>query len=106
MPLEWSWFNSQNQTYNPADAQNPANVAYAEKAGYYVDDAFWGAYPEPIESMFYAYRLTGDSRWQDYAWEAFESMIKDTQRSSNETFGELNDVTQALGGTLNDYVPR
>ncbi|RFU26919.1 hypothetical protein B7463_g9414, partial [Scytalidium lignicola] len=105
-PSQWSWFDSQNQTYNPSDAQNPANVAYAEKNGFYITDAFWGAYPEPIESMFYAYRLTGDSRWQEYAWEAFESMLNDTRRSSSETFAQLNDVTQPLGGTLNDYVPR
>jgi mannosyl-oligosaccharide alpha-1,2-mannosidase len=56
--------------------------------------------------MFYAYRLTGDSRWQDYAWEAFEAMLNDTRRSPSETFANLNNVTQPLGGTLNDYVPR
>jgi hypothetical protein len=56
--------------------------------------------------MFYAWRLTGDSVWQDYAWEAFEHMINDTQRYPNETFAQLTDVTQPLGGALNDYVPR
>lgn len=68
-------------------------------------DAFWGAYPEPIESMFYAYRLTGDPIWQDYVWEAFEAMLADTRRFPNETFAELNNVTQPLGGEFTDYVP-
>ncbi|CAH7674958.1 glycoside hydrolase [Phakopsora pachyrhizi] len=27
--------------------------------------------PEVIESMFYAYRITGDSKWQELAWKAF-----------------------------------
>ena len=90
----------------PSDAQNPANVAYANRAGYYVDDPFWGAYPEPIESIFYAYRLTGDTIWQDYAWEAFEAMLKDTRRSPSEAFAQLTNVTQPLGGALDNYVPR
>lgn len=104
-PTSWSWFNSENKTYNPADGQNPVNVAYAQRAGYYVGDPAWGAYPEPIESMFYAYRLTGDKIWQDYVWEAFQAMLKDTQRNPDVAFGDLDDVTKPLGGGLDDYVP-
>jgi mannosyl-oligosaccharide alpha-1,2-mannosidase len=105
-PPAWSWFNGTNQTYDPSAGADPANVAYADKNGFFIIDAFWGAFPEPIESMFYAWRLTGDNVWQDYAWEAFEHMINDTQRYPNETFAQLTDVTQPLGGALNDYVPR
>ncbi|PWN32390.1 seven-hairpin glycosidase [Meira miltonrushii] len=32
--------------------------------------------PEVLESVFYAYRSTGDKRWQDLAWTAFNSIIK------------------------------
>lgn len=81
-------------------------MAQQQKNGYFVIDEFWGAYPEPIESMWYAYRLTGDTRWQDYAWQAFQAMIKDTQRNPSETFAQLNNVSQPLGGTLNNYAPR
>lgn len=105
MLSEWSWFNSQNKTYNPSDA-TAANVAYADRAGYYVDDAFWGAYPEPIESIWYAWRITGDTRWQEYAWHIFQSLVKDTHRDSSEAAAELDDVTKPLGGTLNNHLPR
>lgn len=100
----WSWFNSQNKTYNPSDA-TATNVAYADKAGFYVDNAFWGSYPEPIESMWYAWRTTGDTRWQDYVWEAFQALIKDTVREGAST-AELSDTTKPLGGSLVNYVPR
>lgn len=32
--------------------------------------------PEVLESVFYAYRSTGDKRWQDLAWAAFNSIKK------------------------------
>jgi mannosyl-oligosaccharide alpha-1,2-mannosidase len=30
--------------------------------------------PEVLESAFYAYRTTGDFRWQDLAWDAFQNI--------------------------------
>ncbi|PWN50588.1 seven-hairpin glycosidase [Violaceomyces palustris] len=32
--------------------------------------------PEVLESVFYAYRITGDQRWQDLSWKAFQSILK------------------------------
>jgi mannosyl-oligosaccharide alpha-1,2-mannosidase len=34
--------------------------------------------PEAIESVFYMYRITGDSRWQDVAWNMFRAVAKGT----------------------------
>jgi mannosyl-oligosaccharide alpha-1,2-mannosidase len=34
--------------------------------------------PEAIESVFYLYRLTGDERLQDVAWEMFEAITAHT----------------------------
>lgn len=34
--------------------------------------------PEAIESVWYMYRITGDSSWQDKGWKMFESIIKHT----------------------------
>lgn len=30
--------------------------------------------PETIESLYYAYRATGDPQWQEWAWEAFGTL--------------------------------
>jgi endoplasmic reticulum Man9GlcNAc2 1,2-alpha-mannosidase len=32
--------------------------------------------PETVESLFYAYRLTGDRRYRDYGWSIFQSIEK------------------------------
>jgi hypothetical protein len=30
--------------------------------------------PETVESLFYAYRLTGDSRWREHGWNIFQAI--------------------------------
>lgn len=35
--------------------------------------------PEAIESVFYMYRITGDSMWQEKGWKMFESILKVAQ---------------------------
>lgn len=51
--------------------------------------------PEAIESVFYMYRMTGDSKWQDIAWEMFESIKKATETRFGHS--AIKDVTR--GGT-------
>ncbi|KAI0552536.1 glycoside hydrolase [Xylaria curta] len=47
--------------------------------------------PEAIESVFYMYRLTGDAKWMDKAWNMFEAVEKHTRTSYASA--ALNDVT-------------
>jgi mannosyl-oligosaccharide alpha-1,2-mannosidase len=44
-----------------------------------IDDARYILRPEAIESVFYMYRLTGDSAYQDKAWEMFEAIENNTR---------------------------
>ncbi|KAI9722475.1 MAG: hypothetical protein M1828_004722 [Chrysothrix sp. TS-e1954] len=44
-----------------------------------VDDTRYGLRPEAIESVFILYRITGDTKLQDKAWQMFESIIKATR---------------------------
>ncbi|KAF7562728.1 hypothetical protein G7046_g1385 [Stylonectria norvegica] len=59
---------------NDTDA-NP--LPPADKHDFYAQTGFWAssaAYilrPETLESVYYAYRATGQAKWQDMAWEAF-----------------------------------
>lgn len=32
--------------------------------------------PETTESLFYAYRITGDVKWQDKAWQMFTALVE------------------------------
>ncbi|KAI0149110.1 glycosyl hydrolase family 47-domain-containing protein [Pestalotiopsis sp. NC0098] len=41
--------------------------------------------PEAIESVWYMYRITGDTTWQDKGWRMFESIIAATQTESGHS---------------------
>ncbi|KAI1313118.1 glycoside hydrolase [Xylaria venustula] len=47
--------------------------------------------PEAIESVFYMYRLTGESQWMDKAWDMFKSIEKHTRTAYASA--ALDDVT-------------
>lgn len=49
--------------------------------------------PEAIESVFYMYRITGDSKWMDKAWDMFTAVEKHTRTSYASA--ALDDVTEA-----------
>ncbi|KIV99396.1 uncharacterized protein PV09_08939 [Verruconis gallopava] len=48
--------------------------------------------PEAIEAIFYAYRITGDERYQDIAWTMFNNINNKT--STELANAELQDVTK------------
>lgn len=79
----------------------------AQDAGFYSKAGFWAVYkdyvlrPETIESLYYAYRVTGDRRYQDMAWEAFTA-IRDRCRAGSG-FSGLGDVTREDGGQKDDF---
>lgn len=66
-----------------------------EKLGYWVSDARYMLRPETVESYFYAYRITGERVYQDWAWEAYESIVRATL--SNHGYAEVEDVTREAG---------
>ncbi|KAF3395669.1 putative mannosyl-oligosaccharide alpha-1,2-mannosidase 1B [Talaromyces pinophilus] len=45
--------------------------AFYKEAGFYITSADYVLRPEVIESYYYAYRVTGDTKYQDWAWDAF-----------------------------------
>ncbi|KAB5516969.1 glycoside hydrolase [Coniochaeta sp. 2T2.1] len=57
----------------PCDSNNPkADWASTAKDPRYI------LRPEAIESVFYLWRITGRSEWQDYAWSMFQAVAKGT----------------------------
>ncbi|KAM4663151.1 LOW QUALITY PROTEIN: endoplasmic reticulum mannosyl-oligosaccharide 1,2-alpha-mannosidase [Discoglossus pictus] len=47
--------------------------------------------PETVESLFYLYRFTGDTKYQDWGWEILQSFIKYTQVPTGG-FTSINNV--------------
>lgn len=95
-PQQWSWYNQLDLAYDQSADNNPVDRAGAAKVGYFVNDPSWDCRPESIESIFYAWRITGDMRWRDYAWEIFQA-VNTTARTS-AAYAMVNNVTAPGGG--------
>lgn len=94
------------------DASQPLNAtnnppAPADQAAFYASSGFWigsGAYvlrPEVVESYYYAYRATGDKKYQEWAWEAFVAINKTCRVGSG--YSSVVDVNKEGGGGFYNF---
>ncbi len=72
-----------------------------KKSGFWVTTPNYILRPETIESLYYAYRATGDAKYQDMAWDAFQKIKKSCQASFG--FSGIYDVTKPLGAFQDDF---
>ncbi|KAK9475967.1 glycoside hydrolase [Lipomyces japonicus] len=71
------------------------------KLGFWISDARYMLRPEVVEGYFYAYRITGDPIYREWAWSAFQSITKYSKTKYG--FGEVNDVSlPSAGGEVVD----
>ncbi len=70
-PEYFSWFpENKESVFEP---QHDGHWEQVRKRGnFWVTDARYMLRPETVESYFYAYRITGDKQYQDWAWDAYE----------------------------------
>ena len=90
-PETFSWNStalSQNETM------------FYNKHGFYITDAGYDLRPEVLESYYYAYRVTKDTKYQDWAWDAFTA-INATCRT-DFGFAQISNVNVAGGGAKVD----
>ncbi|GJN73642.1 maturation of Asn-linked oligosaccharides protein [Purpureocillium lilacinum] len=89
-----------NDTNNapPPDAQKD----FYAKSGFYTTAGSYILRPETSESLYYAYRLTGDRKYQDMAWQAFSAIKKVCK--TGDAYAQLNDVMQTNGGGYIDQM--
>ncbi|KAI1380521.1 glycoside hydrolase family 47 protein [Hypoxylon crocopeplum] len=92
----------------PANASNNGGPP-SDATSFYTAAGFWipsggGSYvlrPEVIESFYYAYRATGDTKYQDWAWEAFLNI--NATCSAGVGFSSIDNVNVAGGGGFDDF---
>ncbi|KAF5593834.1 class I alpha-mannosidase 1B [Fusarium pseudoanthophilum] len=76
-PELFRWIDDGRQPLAKASSKRlpaPKWQSFYDKSGYYHTNAEYILRPETIESLYYAYRATGDRKYQDWAWEAFEAL--------------------------------
>jgi len=75
-PEKWSWipkFGYDQPVYRPTSDREKAEW---KASGFWSADPRYKGRPEYVESLFYAYRITGQTRFREWAWEAFSAMEK------------------------------
>jgi len=91
-PEVFSWDNS----------SVPSNqVAFFNRTGFWIVTSDYDLRPEVLESYYYAYRLTGDTKYQDWAWDAFLGINASCRTDSGYT--EIADVNTPGGGQKLDF---
>jgi mannosyl-oligosaccharide alpha-1,2-mannosidase len=90
--------NTSNNNAPPAD-----QAAFYEKAGFWIPSggSSYILRPEVLESYYYAYRATGDSKYQDWSWDGFLA-INATCSVGDIGFAAISDVNTPGGGQKYD----
>ena len=70
--------------------------------GFYILSPGYQLRPEVIESYYYAYRATGDTKYQDWAWDAFVAINQTTRVGSG--YSTIRDVRVEGGGGFEDMM--
>ena len=79
----------------------PEDQTFYDANGFYITDSIYDLRPEVIESYYYAFRITGNSMYQDWAWDAFVAINATTRVGKG--FSAISDVNASNGGEfLND----
>ncbi|KFY22953.1 hypothetical protein V493_06202 [Pseudogymnoascus sp. VKM F-4281 (FW-2241)] len=80
----------------------PAEQAdFYKKNGFYITSPDYVLRPEVIESYYYAYRMTGEQKYREWAWDAFVAINATTRVGSG--FSSISDVNAEGGGEKTDF---
>ena len=86
---EFVWWS---ENCEPGWVEGPCNADNS----YRLSTVEFNLRPEVIESWYYAYRATRDSKYQEWAWSAFEAIEKYCK--TNSGYSSISDVTAVDGG--------
>ncbi|KAG7095365.1 hypothetical protein E1B28_006124 [Marasmius oreades] len=94
-------------TTNATDSSNKAILTreqqiFYQEHGYYITGADYILRPEVLESNFYAWRATGDTKYLDRAASAIDSFNKYLPAPKTGGYAGLNDVDDPSQGLIDD----
>lgn len=75
--------------------------AFYAQAGFYITNDNYILRPEVLESYYYAWRITGDPKYREWAWDAFTAINATCRTGSG--YAELMNVNEAGGGGFYDF---
>jgi mannosyl-oligosaccharide alpha-1,2-mannosidase len=90
-PESWSWKPAapyRSGTFMPTTERQ---LQEQSEYGLWTVDPSYRLRPEYVESLFYAFRVTGEERYRDWAWEVFKAIEKHCKTDFG--YAGLKDVT-------------
>ena len=94
-PERWSWDPS---------AVPKAQREFFKKNGFYITDSAYILRPETVESYYHGWRLTGDLKYREWAWDAFQNINKTCR--TDVGYSGIQNVNSYGGGHKNDFQGR
>ncbi|KHN99039.1 1,2-a-D-mannosidase [Metarhizium album ARSEF 1941] len=102
-PEGFNWVDAALPSDDPGNRSPPADQAdFYNKTGFYNTAPYYILRPETVESLYYAYRLTGDAKYQAMAWAAFQQIRRLCR--VNDAYAEIGDVSDSSGGGFVDQM--
>jgi mannosyl-oligosaccharide alpha-1,2-mannosidase len=77
-----------------------ADISFHEEFKFWITEPSYNLRPEVIESYYYAFRMTHDHKYRDWAWEAFLAINASTRMEHG--FNYLRDVRRLDSDTGNN----
>lgn len=93
-PEAYSW----NRRSVPAD-----QAEFFDQNGFWITNGVYNTRPEVLESYYYAYRITSDTKYRDWAWEAFQNIVRACQTDWGLSYIENVNSKDPLGGNKMDF---
>ena len=93
-------FISSDGNYTGDSAPTAQQIQFYNDHGYYITDSQYIMRPEVLESNFYAWRATGDTKYLDNAAKAIQSFQK--YLPATVAYAGINDVNNATSTKIND----
>lgn len=107
-PIAWGWLDKEGRALGWEDSTDitSARMEFHRNNGVFLTMEFYSHQPEVIESMFYAWRITGDEMWRDMAWNAFQSMQKYLEFNQSGWTGitNVNDPSAGLYDGMQSFL--
>jgi mannosyl-oligosaccharide alpha-1,2-mannosidase len=99
-PEGFRWVDSNSPIDDEHNIAPPPQFEdFYKEAGFWATSPTYILRPETIETLYYAYRVTGDKKYQDMAWEAFENI--DKAAKTGAAYSSMTNVTVVDGEFIN-----
>lgn len=103
-PEGFSWLPTPFDNVTQADLLTPTYLAQKDfyaKAGFWITSSTYVLRPEVMESYYYAWRISGDPKYRDWAWDAFQAI--NTTCRAGSGYAELLNVNAPGGGSFSNF---